>query len=377
VSSTALRGTVTGVAAPLGGVTVTAQDANGVVWATTFTAGDGTYALDTLPPGSYSVVARVSGYQISSPVPVTVLVGQSVSGINITLTAVAITDAELPAVPADASANLPADWVRLASVDPRIVIHDLMGRDPNNLYLSILAACAHPKRELIGQAASSVVAFNLASYDWEKAYVAFVNAPKSPGFDSFLSKPDKFDALKKIIVDLRLFQYYHPASATAPNLAKVAEVLETGLNEAEFVIGDYLNGDASDALAKEGMHALKNAIITAELFKQILHNLPGSYLLSDPSLYLDGDLYAGYLADFSDQAQQLLDYAADAINLLGLAQKYFQAQDAYTMALGDANKALALLKSSCACPAGTQQKSVNLSGNSSTPMAEPVDPEPG
>ena len=258
---------------------------------TTSTAADGTFAIDTLPPGSYSLVARVSGYQLSTPVPVTVSAGQNESGINVTLTAAAITDAAPPAVPATAAANLPEDWFHLANVDPMKYPGSFV--TATNELSAILQACTIPDPVLEEDASIAISALYQRSLDRENAWIAFRDgAVKSPGFVAFLNNPDQFDVMNQIISALRRQQAEHPSSANGINLAKVADILEMGVQEAVFVVGDYNMGNAGDALTHTGTPQLGNAIVTAELYRQVLNNLPVSFLLSDPSLYFYGDYFA-------------------------------------------------------------------------------------
>jgi hypothetical protein len=88
-----VRGTVRGAVGPLPAATVTATDPTGLVVAQAQTAADGTYTLGTLPPGSYSVVARGAGYGTSAPRTLTVAEGDSLANVDLALTAVALSDA--------------------------------------------------------------------------------------------------------------------------------------------------------------------------------------------------------------------------------------------------------------------------------------------
>jgi hypothetical protein len=87
-----VSGTVTGPAGPLGQVEVTAYDGNNNVAARTVTAADGTYTLETLAPGTYSVVAAASGYAPSAASTLTVTAGQSLSGVTLSVVPAAAAD---------------------------------------------------------------------------------------------------------------------------------------------------------------------------------------------------------------------------------------------------------------------------------------------
>src|SRR5262249_25111082 len=95
-STTTVTGMVTSSMGPLSGATVIIEDSQGMIWATTTTAGDGTYTVSGLHAGAYTVIATANGYQTSNPVPIQIDAGQIVDSTNLTESALAITDASGP-----------------------------------------------------------------------------------------------------------------------------------------------------------------------------------------------------------------------------------------------------------------------------------------
>ncbi len=92
LASTQVSGTVSGSSGPLANAVITATNANGQTIGQATSASDGSYAITTLPPGTYSLKTSASGYQPSNSVAVTVVQNGSVNGLNFTLSAAAITD---------------------------------------------------------------------------------------------------------------------------------------------------------------------------------------------------------------------------------------------------------------------------------------------
>lgn len=70
-------GTVTDGTAPIADATVKLFDKNGLPYQHTITAADGTYTLDGIPAGTYSVAAVAEGYVMSTAVGVTVSNGST------------------------------------------------------------------------------------------------------------------------------------------------------------------------------------------------------------------------------------------------------------------------------------------------------------
>ena len=64
--------TVVGTGTPVSGATVKAFTSDGIPYAHTITAADGTYTIDNLPIGMYLVAATKEGYTLSLDVPLTV-----------------------------------------------------------------------------------------------------------------------------------------------------------------------------------------------------------------------------------------------------------------------------------------------------------------
>lgn len=87
-----VRGTITNGNNPLGEVTVIARDASGNAFAQAITALDGTYELATLPPGQFTITATGEGYHSSSLAPLSVAEGNDLTGVNLTMTPVGISD---------------------------------------------------------------------------------------------------------------------------------------------------------------------------------------------------------------------------------------------------------------------------------------------
>ncbi|WP_294518106.1 carboxypeptidase-like regulatory domain-containing protein [uncultured Pseudoflavonifractor sp.] len=81
-----ITGTVTDGTAPIADATVKLFDSAGLPYQHTMTAADGTYTLDGIPAGTYSVAAVKDGYRMSTAVGVTVTVG-STTDIPLTCTA--------------------------------------------------------------------------------------------------------------------------------------------------------------------------------------------------------------------------------------------------------------------------------------------------
>ena len=81
-----ISGTVTDGAAPIADATVKLFDSAGLPYQHTMTAADGTYTLDGIPAGTYSVAAVADGYRMSTAVGITVTAG-STTDIPLTCTA--------------------------------------------------------------------------------------------------------------------------------------------------------------------------------------------------------------------------------------------------------------------------------------------------
>ena len=87
-----VSGTVTNGTVPLGGAAVTAIDASGLVVGAATTNPDGTYVIDSLTPGTYTISAGGAGYLGSATQLLTVADGANITGVTFTVTAVAIAD---------------------------------------------------------------------------------------------------------------------------------------------------------------------------------------------------------------------------------------------------------------------------------------------
>ncbi len=117
-STTTVSGTVSSNIGPLKYAAIRITDSQGLVWGSTTTDSNGSYSVSGLPAGSYSVTARAVGYQPSAPLAIQLAAAQSVSGTNVTLAAVAITDATGPG--SSAADESPSSYVLgFSQTDPR------------------------------------------------------------------------------------------------------------------------------------------------------------------------------------------------------------------------------------------------------------------
>ncbi len=71
------------------------MDSAGNVVATTLSNADGSYNIDTLAPGNYTLVASASTHLPSSQASVSLNQGGTVSGLNLVLSGIAVSDASV------------------------------------------------------------------------------------------------------------------------------------------------------------------------------------------------------------------------------------------------------------------------------------------
>ena len=91
-STVVVQGQVVGTSEPLPETLVVALDVGGNLIGADTTDANGLYAIDTLPPGNFSVVVLADGYGTSAPSPINVAAGQNLSGVNFQLDPVALSD---------------------------------------------------------------------------------------------------------------------------------------------------------------------------------------------------------------------------------------------------------------------------------------------
>jgi hypothetical protein len=91
-STIVVQGTISGDVGPLNDATVSVVNASGAIVDSASTDATGAYQLISLAPGSYSIVASAAGYAASAAMPLTVAGGQTTSGFNLHLSAIALSD---------------------------------------------------------------------------------------------------------------------------------------------------------------------------------------------------------------------------------------------------------------------------------------------
>jgi hypothetical protein len=376
-ATTTLSGTVTGAAGPLGGVTVIVTDANAVAWATTVTAANGAYAITSLPAGSYSVTALVPGYRAPAPVPVTVVAGQSIGGVNLFLTAVAITDAQLSA-PADAAPHLPENWYNVvSSPNDRPSPGDNLSAGLKDA----LASCDNPKPYLVQQAQNLIYAANTAYFDYLDAKRAAQDVVS--GLHTLEGNINQLGSVVRELAGLSSYDVNYPLSnvqgtTTPAHLSDVPGLLNQGIQELKEVFGDLLAGNADDAATHTGVPQLAKDLYVFTSVERYLRNLPLSSFGNHPVLYALRGHYADLLRTGFALAVTIDNQVTDAaIPGLATAQDFFAKNAAVTKAVDAAIAAIDQIVAQCDCSLGMTNGPVNLRSSASMPLAAPIVDEPG
>ena len=117
MATTNVSGTVHDAFGPVAGAKVVATDQHGSVIELAVTTADGSYRLDSLPTGSFSLVAIAAAAQGSEPKPIVLTAGQTIVDIDLAITAIGTSDTELPWL-RDRYFSAGEDWVQHLQSDP-------------------------------------------------------------------------------------------------------------------------------------------------------------------------------------------------------------------------------------------------------------------
>ena len=118
-----VQGIVTDGTAPIADATVKLFDANGVPFQHTMTSGDGSYLLENIPAGTYSLAAVKDGYRLSSAVGVTL---QPQDTVQINLTCVSDPTLSLGTIAGTVNTTDPAG-TRLPLAGVKLTLRDSQG----------------------------------------------------------------------------------------------------------------------------------------------------------------------------------------------------------------------------------------------------------